>query len=133
MYFDGFFACKLKPETPQQVIDVLHYMTRQQDYEFKEVPAHRFFEVEEWEDFLQIGNSDYRCAPGLVGSELRKEHMEYVSGKRVEYYTISFRRTMHDDVEFFEHWWNFLDWIAPYSDATGFVGYYREMFDLHPS
>ena len=101
MYFDGFFACKLKLDMPQQVIDVLRYMTRHQDYEFKDVPEHRFFQIEDWENFLQISDSDFRCAPGLVGSELKKETIEYVSGKREEYYTISFRRTMHDDVEFF--------------------------------
>jgi hypothetical protein len=131
-YFDGFFACKLKSDTPQEIIDVLRYMTRKQNYEFKNPPAHRLFEIEGWEHFLQISPSDFRCAPGMTGSELRKETDHYVSGKEVEYYTISFRRTMHDDVEFFIYWWEFIDWIIPYSDTEGFVGYWREEFDTHP-
>jgi hypothetical protein len=51
----------------------------------------------------------------------------------VYYYTLSFRRCMHDDVEFDILLWAFLNWLAPYSDTEGFVGYYREMYTLHPT
>lgn len=132
LYFDGFFACKLKPDTPQQVIAALQYMTRRSDHTFTDLPDHRFFGIEGWEDFLQIAASDFRCSPGLTGSELHKVVETTGLGTSVEYYTISFRRTMHDDVEFYLLWNEFLEWIKPYCGTEGFVGFYREEFERDP-
>ena len=133
MYFDGAIACDLKPDTPQQVLDVLQYMTRKEDYAFDSVPSHSFFTTnEEWRDFLQI-DQEWTCAPGLVGSDFRKTFRYTKNSEDVYRWTLSFRRTMHDDYEFPDFWWEFLFWIAPYSESTGFVGYYREEFELNPT
>ena len=135
-HFDGFSACDLKPDVPQQVIDSLKYLTRDEEYEFTDIPDHRFFETVGWNDFLRpeataVGEV-WTCAPGLTAREFRKKTRFGPNNTTSEYYTLSFRRTMHDDVQFNIHWWDFLDWIAPYSDTTGYVGYYREKYSLHP-
>jgi hypothetical protein len=136
LYFDGFFACDLKLDVPQRVVDTLKYMTREDEYEFADVPDHRFFTIEGWNNFLRPEKDAmgevWTCAPGFVVSEFQKKTQYGPHNTNWEYYTLSFRRTMHDDVEFNVHWWDFLDWIAPYSDTTGYVGYYREEFTLHP-
>jgi len=131
LYFDGFFACDLKADIPQQVIDTLLYLTRKADYPFTDVPKHEFFQTEEWDDFL-LPPDEFRVAPGWIGSEFKKMTRALPHDQMETYYTISFRRTMHDDVEFYIHWWHFLYWIAPYSHTEGYVGYYREEYSLHP-
>jgi hypothetical protein len=35
--------------------------------------------------------------------------------------------------ELYMLWWQFLLWIALYSETKGYVGYYRETFRLHPT
>lgn len=136
LYFDGFFACDLKLDVSQQVIDTLNYMTRDDEYEFTNIPQHDFFKTEGWDNFLRpeklaVGEV-WTCAPGLIAREFKRKTRPGPYNSRVEYYTLSFRRTMHDDMEFYIQWWQFLFWIASYSDTTGFVGYYRESADLHP-
>ncbi len=135
LYFDGFFACDLKPGVPQNVIDVLKYMTRKEDYEFSSVPNHKFFETDGWRDFLRITaeSQQYAVAPGLVFSDLQlHEHYSQENRQNVLGYTLSFRRTMHDDVECYVHWHDFLAWIVQYSDTDGFIGYLREQYSFIP-
>jgi hypothetical protein len=132
LYFDGFFACDLKPDTPQHIIDTLRYLTRTEDYAFEPLSDHDFFDGDDWRAFLQP-DDDWACAPGLVWSDFRQAYRYTQYGEDVYRATISFRRTMHDDVEFYILWFAFLDWIAPYSETVGFVGYYRESFSLHPT
>ena len=131
LYFDGAIFCDLRIDAPQQVIDTLHYMTRTEDYVFDSPPQHEFFNSEGWQSFLQI-HPNYSCAPGLVYSEFRKAYRYTQNKVDVSYYTLSFRRCMHDDVEFYILWWAFLDWLARYTNTEGFGGYYREEFTLHP-
>ena len=131
-YFDGFFACDLKADVPQQVIETLQYMTRTEEYTFTNVPDDKFFKDADWKDFLRPPQ-DYRVAPGWIGSELNKM-TRYISGTETEdYYTISFRRSMHDDHEWGVLWWDFLFWIVQHSDMNGYVGYYREKYAQHPT
>lgn len=131
-YNDCFFACALKPDTPQSVIDVLSYMTRETDYEFTDPPDAHFFRNEpDWRDFLRE-LFDFRVAPGLLVSRLERKTQEYLNRPPVDFYEISFRRTVHDDVEY-PMWFEFLHWIAPYSDTEGFVGYYRADYELNPT
>ena len=132
LYFDGALFCDLKSDVPQQVIDTLQYMTRSEDYSFDSPPDHEFFKDKDWRRFLEI-QPNYSCAPGLVYSEFRKAHRYEQDNVLVYYYTFSFRRCMHDDVEFNISLWSFLNWLARYSDTEGFIGYYREEFTLHPT
>src|SRR5258708_27216939 len=133
LYFDGAFACYLKPDVPQQVLDTLQYMTRTENYAFDKPPGHKFFQNDDWRNFLKI-SQEWTCAPGFVGSDFRKTH-QYTTedGNDVYWYSLSFRRTMHDDVEFYVLWWDFLNWIAPYSLTSGYVGYCREQYTINPT
>jgi hypothetical protein len=130
LYFDGAIFCDLKSDVPQQVIDTLQYMARVEDYTFDSPPDHDFFKVDGWRDWLR---TKVACAPGFVGCEFRKVYR--YTQQNVDYYryTLSFRRCMHDDVAFYVLWWLFLPWLAPYSETTGYVGYYREEYTLHPT
>jgi hypothetical protein len=128
LYFDGFFACDLQPDTPPAVLDTLRYLTRTTDVTLTDVPDHAFFQTEGWRDFLRP-HEDYRFAPGPVFSELKLLRR----GDHSVYHSLCFRRSMHDDIEYYVHWWHFLYWIAPYSATVGYVGYCRETYSLHPT
>lgn len=132
LYYDGGLACDLKPDCPQQVMDTLHYLTRVTDYTFSTPPDHTFFTIEGWRDFLQ-SNRGSTCAPGITGSDFRKRLLGLKNDEEIYRYTLSFRRTMHDDTEFNVLWWHFLVWLAPYGETVGYVGYYREKYTLHPT
>ena len=47
-------------------------------------------------------------------------------------YTLHFRCLWLDD-DFFHTWWRLVPWLAKYSDATGYVGYYKEELEAHPT
>ena len=131
LYFDGMIFCDLKPEIPEQVINTLQYMTRSHDYSFDNPPEHEFFEVDAWRSWLQI-QPNHTCGAGMVFSNFHKTKRYGPNNTKVDYYTLSFRRCMHDDVEYYILWWAFLYWIAPHCES-GFVGFCRETFTLHPT
>ena len=131
LYFEGFLAFDLKPQTPQVVIDALSYMVATNDHQFNNPPRHPFFEVEGWRQFLDV-QSRQSDQPGFMGSQLGEVHRPDRHGLNLPRLTLSFRRVMHDDVEFYVLWWRFLDWIAPCVETEGFIGYYRETYSLHP-
>ncbi|MCC7448657.1 MAG: hypothetical protein IT324_14650 [Anaerolineae bacterium] len=130
LYFEGMLFCDLKPDIPQQVIDTLHYMTRIEDSTFDSSPSHNFFNNPDWRDFLQV-QSDYGFVAGYVGSQFRYAYRYTLHSEDVFRYTLSFRRPLHDDVEFFEQWWDFISWLALYSETEGYVGYYREKHEAY--
>jgi hypothetical protein len=92
-------ACDLKEDTPQHVIDILTHTVGLQHLEFKDLPAHRFFENEYWETLL----SDVRLPwfPGEGGAALRRVTRYYrpitQGGDPVFFYTFSFRKESVDD------------------------------------
>ena len=47
-------------------------------------------------------------------------------------YTFHFRCLWHDD-DFYHTWWVLVPWLAKYSDADGYVGFYKEQFTKHPT
>src|SRR5215208_5033699 len=106
-------------------------MTREAEYKFANPPDHNFSHYEsDWRHFLH-DMFDHRVVPGLIASKLERKSHDIVAKPSIDYYEISFRRSLHD-VEF-PMWFEFLHWIAPYSDTVGFVGYYREEYTLNPS
>ena len=131
LWFEGFLALDLSPEAPAEVVDILSYLTRPKDYTFEPTSDHEFFTISGWRNFLQIDPA-HSSQAGLLWSDFRRAVR--FTHKDVDHYrhTLSFRRLMHDDVEFYQLWWQFLYWLAPYVETGGFVGYYRETYSLHP-
>jgi hypothetical protein len=70
--------------------------------------------------------------PGEVGAVFREAYRWTDRKVEESRYTFSFRCYMLDD-EFDEIWWRFCQWIAPYSESTGCIGYYREQQDWQPT
>jgi hypothetical protein len=100
----------LRSDTPQEVVDVLLFMTRQYDKEPEKIPAHPLFETL-WRYML--------CETGAEAySNARLERSEYAR------HLVSIRCNCENaDGEI----WKFLDWITPYIHARSgdFLGYTR--------
>jgi hypothetical protein len=135
-FIEFVFACELKQDIPEQVIDVLHYMTGQDYSKLDKHPNHPLFQV-------------------VLGFEvLRGDSVAYFAGDAnisFRYDTISktykltvrnYFKAMGSQGELQK----FLDWIAPYSQTGSayddeysqspaeltFVGYMRHEESLHP-
>jgi hypothetical protein len=101
----------LKNDTPQEIVDILLFMTRQDDKEPKRFPAHSLFETTLWRYML--------CETGAEAySNARLEVSEH--GR----YLVSIRCNCEDgDGEIGK----FISWITPYIHARrgDFLGYTR--------
>jgi hypothetical protein len=132
LHFEFTLTLDLKPETPQQVIDTLAYMTRSEEYEFSDPPSHPWFESDdEWRETLQA-DPEATHLPGNQWTVFRQAYRYTQHGVDQYRWTLSFRREMLDD-EFYEDWWQLADWLARWSETQGFVGYYREEFNRSPT
>ena len=131
LWYEGYLAFDIKPDAPGKIITTLEYLTRIEDYSFEDFPSHEFFSTNGWRNFLQI-ETEPSGVPGLFWSDFRFITRSIHRDKVISRHTLSFRRVMHDDVEFNILWWNFLFWIAPYVETKGFIGFYRETYSLHP-
>lgn len=111
MYTELVMAVQLKKNTPEDVIETLKYMVGDIDY-LATVPIHDLFETARWRSMLR-SNSYY-----FDGDTLST--MRYDDISRAYHLTIRCNLKNYDsEIE------KFLDWIAPYSCTTGFVGYGR--------
>jgi hypothetical protein len=121
-------AIDLRPDTPQQVIDTLKYMTRKEDYEFNNPPDLYFFKQDEnskrpiWRHILQVKHEPLTHHPGEGGSAFHKAYRYSQYGKDVLKDTLSFRVALHDDLVA-AGVYDFISWLAIYSETQGFVGY----------
>jgi hypothetical protein len=131
-HFEGYLAFDVRPDAPEVVIKTLTYLTRSEDYLFDDFPSHEFFSITGWRDFLQFRHIPFG-EPGFFWSDFHHSYRSTHQGKQIFRHTLSFRRIMHDDVEFNELWWYFLLWVAPYIETKGFVGFYRMTFFLQPT
>lgn len=128
VYFDFALACDLKPDTPQQVLDTLSFMTRTEDYAFDTPPAGALFGGETWRDMLR-GSTTYFA--GEAGAMFRKALRYVHGGAEVFRYTLSFRSDVLDDD--MGEYGALIEWLATYSDSEGFVGYFRAKYADHPT
>ena len=128
-HYDFCKAFDLRPETPAEVIDILHYMSHPSEQP-RAIPNHIFFHNDSWRTMLSDVN-DQRY-PGVAGTIIRKAYRHTQAGTDVYRTTFCFRCTVLDD-SFYETWWLFCECIAPHVETAGWVGYYREEFKLHPT
>ena len=113
MYTEFVFAAELSKHTPLNVLDILKYLTCDQDskdIENIEIPDHPFFKTERWK-VMASGASAY--FPGETHSSLLFN---------IHYYCLTIRSTIKDYDSEFEL---FLEWISPHIITHGFLGYMR--------
>ena len=123
MYTELVLACELKRDVPQEVLDVLRFMcvwqggSRQPP---EHLPDHPLFRMSHWEYVLRSGSFYF---PGETNSTLRvfePTNTWYLTAR-------SNLKNYGSEIEYF------LQWLAPYSETEGFVGYYRYEESPHPS
>jgi hypothetical protein len=126
-------ACDLREDTPQQVIETLRYMTSNRDYDFNNPPDLPFFKDDDWRTFL-VCESEGFIFPGEPHASLREAYRYSRSmvegGEDVYLHTLSFRCQAKDDG--ITSYLTFIEWLAPYSSTTGFVGYWIYEDDEDP-
>ena len=132
LWYEGYLAFDLLPDASREVLDTLQYLTRTEDSDFENPPNHEFFTIQGWRSFLQIETAPSGL-PGLFWRDFRRLLRYSHKGQEHYRHTLSFRRLMHDDVEYGQLWWQFLYWIAPHVETIGYAGYYRETYALHPN
>lgn len=110
-------------------------MTRTDDYAFHDPPPHPVFEalevngeiVEDWRIMLQKRDTHF---PGEAGGRVRRAYRYTQYGVDQHRYTFSFRQVVLDDA--IGEYIALIEWLAPYSDTEGLVGYFRSDYDDHP-
>src|SRR5262249_27895067 len=111
-----FLACDLKPDVPQQVVDILNYLINPpfdpENGEIKPIiaPNHQFFRQIGWEMTL-IGHCYYFS--GDIFSLLAFD-------EKFNYYKFTVRTMVKLGGDLISA---FLVWLAPYSETNGYVGY----------
>jgi hypothetical protein len=143
--YEFAFACDLKSNLSQEIIDTLKYMTRSEEYEFETNLKHNLF-TSSWEEgsfadpaenegefddefgdeftFLadwrtlisNIPNYGEELLSGLCGSILRDSKLNV-------------RRFVGDD-EFNNSFIQLMEWLVSICESTGFVGYYSYMSNM---
>lgn len=117
MYTELVCAFELKKDTPKEIVDILKYMVDEGE-EPVENPNHPLFETDRWH-FMLTSNSYY--FDGDTTSTVRKDHIaETIVTIRCNL------KNYDDEIE------KFIDWIKPYSNTRGFIGYKRYEQDEHP-
>ncbi len=128
-HYDFRLACDLRADTPHQVIATLKYMTRTDDYAFNDPPDHPFFESFElpdgevydtWRDIFQCREG---YTPGVFGSSLHEAYRGERYGQRIVVPTLDVHCYVLDDE--LGDYLQLCEWLAPYSETQGFVGYLR--------
>lgn len=111
MYTELVMACELKNNVPEDVIETLKYMTGKIDY-LATVPIHDLFQTSRWEWMLR--SSSYYF-DGITNSILKYDDISK-----------TYRLTVRCDLKNYDNEiQEFLNWIQPYSNTYGFVGYTR--------
>ncbi len=116
-------AVRLKADTPQEVLDLLRFMTKQSESKPTEIPEHPFFECNGWDEVLQEYDSGY--FDGRTNVIFLAE-----SG----YLTVRAYEKYNADGEFEK----FVDWLVPYCrinsvEKLKFIGYIHSSDRLHPT
>ncbi|MBZ0287586.1 MAG: hypothetical protein K8I30_08220 [Anaerolineae bacterium] len=139
-HFDLFFAFDLKSEKFDQIAAPLNYLLGKVDVIenppldsfFADDKKASFFVTEEWKGLLVLSHNQMSDFPGegivSLFSGYRYNLPQYEMDLR---HTLTFRdEILLDDLHLY---YFFLDWIAPYSETSGFIGYIRSQYDFYPS
>lgn len=121
MYTELHFNAELIRKTPQQVLDVLGYMTGAFELAPATLPDHALFSSERWKGMLLCSSYYFplSVASSIDWDDIAKSHYLRVRCNLKNY---------GSEIE------NFLDWVMPYVHAGDeCLGYYRYEEDPHPT
>lgn len=123
MYTEFVYAIDLRENTPQEVIDLLNYMTNTGDNcDEIEIPKHELFGDTRWRHMLKCDSAYF----------LGKSSVHFSKYSYMNEYNLTVRtnfKNYDDEITLF------LDWIKPYVSACcdEFLGYYRYEEDIDPT
>jgi hypothetical protein len=134
--YEFAFACDLKPDLSQEVIDTLKYMTRSEDYDFETTLTDDLFTTS-WEEgsfeapkegdledefiFLWEWRTIISNTPTYGEESLAGLCGSIFSGSK-----INARKYVGDD-EFFNAFHLLMDWLVSICEPSGFIGYYSDV------
>jgi hypothetical protein len=122
-------ACNLKHDVPEEVLHLLRFLCEGERAVPRpsDLPAHPFFRTERWQSVLNAGS--YHLPSGGPSARLIIKEWKNVTGAQPPKSLIVRCDLKNYDFEI----QYFLQWFAPYSRTSGFVGYYRHEEALHPT
>lgn len=116
MYTELVMACRLRKDTPEDVIKILKYMCRTEDVELSDlkIPTnHDLFTTERW-NWMLVCDSFY------FSGDSHTTFSTYEGISKDHFLTVrSNLKNYNNEIE------NFLDWLSPYMKDHGFLGYMR--------
>lgn len=121
MYTELHFNAELVRKPPQQVLDVLGYMTGAVETKPPTLPDHALFGTERWEGMLLCSSYYFplSTASSIDWDDIANSHYLRVRCNLKNY---------GGEIE------KFLDWVMPYVNAGDeCLGYYRHEEDPHPT
>lgn len=115
MYTEFHFNSEMKKDLPQDVVDILKYMTGIIEEQPTELPDHPLFKTDRWDYMLRTG-SYYFDADPIVSLRWDEISNAYYLCSRSDF------KNYFDEIE------KFIDWITPYlnkyeGDFLGFSRY----------
>ncbi len=125
-HYDLFFTFDLKQDLPVTVTKALDYVLGKET-ELDNLLHDEKFSVETWKNLLVLPRNEMHYFPGhtvsILSTRVSRNLSESDGGGKEYRKTITFRFDMHDDT-LFGVFLLFLDWIAPYIETEGYIGYY---------
>jgi hypothetical protein len=134
LHYEFMLAFDLKPDTPPQIIALLQYLTRTEDYAYDGPPPEPVIgyapddEDPWWRQMLQNRDALWYG----TGSAISVLAAAPAWRRDTAQYTLTIRSEALDD-DFYQIWLGMFIWLAQYSATEGWVGYYREEANLHPT
>lgn len=110
MYTELVLGFQLKPDTPEPIIKILKFMVGDiEDRNEIETTDHPLFETGRWDIMFQCNSFFF---PGYFGGDLKYDYGWYLS-------VYSNFKNYDDEIA------KFLDFIQPWVETDGFIGYMR--------
>jgi hypothetical protein len=134
--YEFAFACNLKPDLSQDVIDTLKYMTRSEDYEFETTLKDDLFTTS-WEEGSFEAPKEGELEDEFIFlwewrtiiSNTPTYGEEFLSGLCGSIFLdskLNVRKYVGDD-EFYNGFGLLMDWLVSICEPLGFIGYYSEI------
>ena len=119
MYTEVNLGLSFKDNTPDEVIKILKCLLSEEEW-VQDLPEHNFFKCDRFK-FVLISNSYY--FDSITDSKME---LDNIDGK----YHLNVRSNLKNYNSEIQ---NFIDYISPYIDTEGFIGYMRYEEDDDPT
>ncbi len=136
--YEFAFACTLKPDLSQEVIDTLKYMTRSEEYKFETTLKDDLFDTS-WEEGILGGipnvsevNSEAEDEFSFLygwrsiisnNANYGDEFLSGLCGSVFKDSKLNVRRYINED-DFFMYFPLLMEWLVSICEPLGFIGYY---------